>query len=150
MGGAKRPNQGGWSLTEGEFASSYKSRVLPNPISVIDDPTLKVFDGKTLIGSYEIDDEGVRAEKVSVIENGELVNYLVGREPIRDFPESNGHGRAAPAQGPTPNMGNLIGSCQQALSPDDIKKKLIEICRQENKPYGYRVETLPGYSPRLL
>ena len=115
---------------------------------MIDDPTLTVFDGKTLIGSYDIDDEGVRAEKVSVIENGELINYLVGREPIRDFPESNGHGRAAPAQAPTPNMGNLIVSSKQALSPDDIKKKLIEICRQENKPYGYRVETLAGYSPQ--
>jgi len=124
--------------------------VLPNSISVIDDPTLTVFDGKTLIGSYDIDDEGVRAAKVSVIQNGELVNYLVGREPIRDFPESNGHGRAAPAQAPMPNMGNLIVSSKQALSPDDIKKKLIEICRQENKPYGYRVETLAGYSPRLL
>ena len=146
----KRPKPGDSSRTEGEFASSYKSRVLPNTISVIDDPTLKVFDGKTLIGSYEIDDEGVRAEKVSVIENGELVNYLVGREPIRDFPESNGHGRAAPAQAPVPSLGNLIVSSKQPLSPDDIKKKLIEICRQENKPYGYRVETLAGYSPRLL
>ena len=58
-----------------------RAGVLPNSISVIDDPTLTVFDGKTLIGSYDIDDEGVRAEKVSVIENGELVNYLVGREP---------------------------------------------------------------------
>jgi len=146
----RRPKPGDSSRTEGEFASSYKSRVLPNSISVIDDPTLTVFDGKTLIGSYDIDDEGVRAAKVSVIENGELINYLVGREPIRDFPESNGHGRAAPAQAPTPNMGNLIVSSKQALSPDDIKKKLIEICRQENKPYGYRVETLAGYSPRLL
>jgi TldD protein len=146
----RRPKPGDSSRTEGDFASSYKSRVLPVSISVIDDPTLKVFDGKTLIGSYDIDDEGVRAEKVSVIQNGELVNYLLGREPIRDFPASNGHGRAGPGQPPSPNLGNLIVESKQALSADDIKKKLIEICRQENKAYGYRVETLAGYNPRLL
>ena len=146
----RRPKPGDSSRTEGDFASSYKSRVLPNTLSVIDDPTMKTFDGKTLIGSYEIDDEGVKAEKVSVIENGELINYLIGREPIRDFPASNGHGRAAPAQPPLPSMGNLIVASKQPLSPEAIKKKLLDICRQENKPYGYRVETLAGYSPRLL
>jgi hypothetical protein len=146
----KRPKPGDSSRTEGDFASSYKSRVLPNTISVTDDPTLKTFDGKTLIGSYDIDDEGVRAEKVSVIENGELINYLLGREPIRDFPASNGHGRAAPAQPPVPSLGNLIVASKQPLSAEDIKKKLIEICRQDNKTYCYRVETLAGFNPRLL
>jgi TldD protein len=146
----RRPKPGDSSRTEGDFASSYKSRVLPPSISVVDDPTLKTFDGKTLIGSYDIDDEGVRGEKVFVIQNGELVNYLIGREPIRDFPSSNGHGRAAPAQPPAPSLGNLIVESKQPLSADDIKKKLIEICRQENKAYGYRVDTLAGYNPRLL
>ena len=103
----------------GDFASNYKGRVLPDSISVIDDPTLKIFEGKTLIGSYDIDDEGVRAAKVPVIQNGELLNYLVGRKPIRDFPESNGHGRAAPGQSPSPNLGNLIVQSKQTLSPDE-------------------------------
>ncbi len=146
----RRPKPGDSSRTEGDFASSYKSRVLPVSISVIDDPTLKTFDGKTLIGSYDIDDEGVRAEKVSVVQNGELVNYLLGREPIRDFPTSNGHGRAGLGQPPAANLGNLIVESKQSISADEIKKKLIELCRQENKPYGYRVETLAGYNPRLL
>ena len=146
----KRPKPGDSSRTEGDFASSYKSRVLPASISVVDDPTMKVFDGKTLIGTYDIDDEGVRGEKVSVIQNGELINYLMGRQPIRDFPSSNGHGRAAPAQAPEPSLGILIVESKQPLSADDMKKKLIEICNQENKAYGYRVDTLAGYNPRLL
>ena len=124
--------------------------MLPTAISVTDDPSLKTFGSRTLIGNYDIDDEGVRAEKVSVIANGELINYLLGREPIRDFPASNGHGRAAPAQPPTPSLGVLIVESKQPLSPDDMKKKLIEICRQENKAYGYRVDTLAGFNPRLL
>jgi TldD protein len=148
----KRPRPGESARTTGDYASNYKSRVLPVFLSVEDDPTLKTFAGKTLIGSYDADDEGVRAVKVPVITEGLLVNYLLGREPIRDFPESNGHGRAAPGQSASPNIGNLIVESKQALSPEQLKQKLIDICRQENKPYGYYVETLGGsdYEPRLL
>jgi len=147
-----RPRPGDSARTTGEFASNYKSRVLPSFLSVEDDPTLRTFDGKTLIGSYETDDEGVRAVKVPLIQDGQLVNYLVGRQPIRDFPESNGHGRASPNQFSSPNIGNLIVQSKQGLSAAELKQKLIDICRQEGKPFGYYVETLggPGYEPRLL
>ena len=146
----RRPKPGESARTEGDFASSYKSRVLPTFLSVIDDPTLKTFNGKTLVGGYEIDDEGVRAATVPVVQNGELVNYLMGREPIRDFPASNGHGRAGPGQPPVPSVGILLVQSKQAMPPEELKKKLIEICRQEGKPYGYFVDTLSGYNPRLL
>ncbi len=148
----KRPRPGESARTTGDYASNYKSRVLPVFLSVEDDPTLKTFAGKTLIGSYDADDEGVRAVKVPVVVDGLLVNYLLGREPIRDFPESNGHGRAAPGQLASPNIGNLIVKSKQALSPQQLKQKLIDICRQENKAFGYYVETLGGsdYEPRLL
>jgi TldD protein len=117
----------------------------------VDDPSLKTFEGKTLIGSYDTDDEGVRAVAVPVIENGELANYLLGREPIRDFPESNGHGRAGPAQPPVPALGNLVVKAKQTASPAELKQQLIELCRKEGRPYGYFVDTLgPGLSPRLL
>jgi len=147
-----RPKPGDSARTAGDYASNYKGRVLPDFLSVIDDPTMKTFQGKTLIGSYDIDDEGVPAVAVPVIQNGMLINYLLGRMPIRDFPDSNGHGRTAPGQSPSPTLGNLILQSKQTLSPDELKQKLIEICRQEGKPFGYYVETLsgPGYVPRLL
>jgi TldD protein len=147
-----RPKPGDSSRTTGDYASNYKGRVLPDFVSVIDDPTMKTFQGKTLIGSYEFDDEGVQAKPVPVIQNGMLINYLLGRMPIRDFPDSNGHGRTAPGQSPSPSLGNLILQSKQTLSPDELKQKLIEICRQEGKPFGYYVETLsgPGYVPRLI
>ena len=66
------------------------------------------FDGKSLIGSYQIDEEGVRVAPLPVIKDGILVEYLLGRMPIRDFADSNGHGRAAPGQAPSPNIGTLI------------------------------------------
>lgn len=146
----RRPKPGESARTEGAFASSYKSRVLPTFFSVVDDPTLKTLNGTTLIGSYQYDDEGVPAEKVPVIQDGELVNYLIGREPIRDFPQSNGHARGTQGQPPAPSIGNLLVEVKQPVSPEELKKKLIEICRQEGKPFGYYVETLAGYNPRLL
>jgi predicted Zn-dependent protease len=148
----KRPAPGQSARTVGDYASNFKSRVLPTFISIEDDPTTRTFGGKSLIGSYDTDDEGVRAEKVAVIQDGMLVNYLLGREPIRDFPESNGHGRAAPNQLAVPSIGNLIVQPKQSFSPAELKQKLIDICRQEGKDYGYRVETLGGsdYQPRLL
>ena len=145
-----RPKPGESARTIGEFSSSYKSRVLPEFLSVVDDPTMKSFRGKSLIGNYEIDEEGVRAQVVPLIKDGMLVDYLLSRMPIRDFPVSNGHGRAAPGQPPLASIGNLIVEPKQPMSTEELKKKLIEMCKQENKPYGYYVETLSGYDPRLL
>jgi hypothetical protein len=89
---------------------------------------------------------------VDVVESGKLMNYVLGREPIRDFSASNGHGRArVPANSPGPSLGNLIVRSSEAVSPDDLKKKLIELCQQRELPYGYYVETLgPRMTPRLL
>jgi predicted Zn-dependent protease len=137
-----RPRAGDTARTTGGFASSYKSRVLPAFLSAVDDPTMTAFQDTPLVGSYAVDDEGVRAQKVSLIENGQLTNYLLGREPIRDFPESNGHGRAAPGQAPRPSASNLIVQASQSLSPADLKKKLLDMCRDQNKPYGYLAQTV--------
>jgi predicted Zn-dependent protease len=145
-----RPKPGESARTTGEYSSNYKGRVLPTFISVTDDPTLKTFDGRSLVGSYEIDQEGVKASAVPVVTDGILVNYLMSRTPIRDFPVSNGHGRAAPGQPPSPTVGNLIVKIKEPISKDDLKKKLIEMCKQEGKPYGYYVETMAGENPRLL
>jgi TldD protein len=148
----RRPELGKNGRTTGAFGSSYKTRVLPDFLSVADDPTLSSYAGQPLLGRYEIDDEGVRAQKVSVIEKGNLVNYLIGREPIRDFLTSNGHGRArVPTNGPGPSLGNLIVTAAQPLSNDELKKKLIDLCHQRDLPFCYYVETFgPGLVPRLL
>jgi predicted Zn-dependent protease len=145
-----RPKPGDSARTATEFSSNYKGRVLPTFMTVTDDPTIKTFQGKTLVGSYEIDDEGVRVAPVTVIKEGILADFLVGRLPIRDFPASNGHGRAAPGQPPTPEIGTLFFTSKEPVAPEDLKKKLIEMCKQEDKPYGYYVETLAGMNPRLL
>ena len=110
----RKPALGRPNRTTGAFATSYKARVLPNFLSVVDDPTLKDFQGKSLVGSYMFDSEGVKAQPVSTIENGTLTNYLIGRQPLRDFPASNGHGRAAAGMAASPNLGVLLLKSSEA------------------------------------
>ena len=147
----RRPTLGQNARTIGEWANNYRSRVLPDFLSVIDDPTVTTYDGHALMGAYSVDDEGVKPSRVSVIEKGQLVNFLLSREPIRDFPNSNGHGRAGVTGPPLPGLGNLIVQSADPISSDELKKKLIEACKQRNLPYGYFVDTLgPRLTPRLI
>ncbi len=147
----RKPQLGKPNRTTGPFATSYKSRVLPNFLTLVDDPTMKDFQGKSVVGNYAVDSEGVKSQAVNIIENGMLTNYLVGRQPIRDFLASNGHGRAAPGSFPAPSLGVLLLKSSEAQSPDALKQKVIQMVKDQDKPYGYRVDTLgPGNSPRLL
>jgi predicted Zn-dependent protease len=147
----RKPQLGKPNRTTGAFATSYKARVLPNFLSLVDDPTMKDFQGKSLVGNYAVDSEGVKAQPVITIESGMLTNYLLGRQPLRDFPASNGHGRAATGSFPGPSLGVLLLKSSEAQSPDELKKKVMQMVSDQGKPFGYRVETLgPGNSPRLL
>jgi len=146
-----RPDLGNPARTNGEFASYFKQRVLPDFFTVVDDPRAKELDHQGLAGSYEVDDEGVAAQTVTVIDKGVLTNYLLGREPIRDFPHSNGHGRTALAGSPRPSISNLIFKAGNGVPFAELKQKLIQMCKDQGRPYGYYVETTgPQLSPRLL
>ena len=146
-----RPDPGNPARTHGEFASYYKSRVLPDFLTVVDDPHAQRVDGLTLLGSYDVDDEGVKAEPLTVIDRGVLTNYLLGREPIKDVLNSNGHGRTALAAAPRPQISNLIFKASNGVPFEELKKKLIQMCRDQGRPYGYYVETTGvRLVPRLL
>ena len=147
----RRPAPGRPARTTGAFASSWKARVLPDFISVVDDPTMDAFAGHGLGGSYKVDDEGVPAAPVTVVEKGTLVNYLIGRVPIRDFPASNGHGRASGNGNTAPAPGNLFFRPTKTSSREDLKKQLLDECRTRGLKYGYFVDTLgPRLAPRML
>jgi TldD protein len=147
---ADRPEMGTTARTTGAYSSSYKSRVLPELLSVIDDPLQTKFDGKALLGAYTIDDEGVPAQSVDIVVHGKLENFLVGREPVRDFATSNGHGRAAPAQAAHSRSGVVLIKADQPLSKDELNKRLLAMAKEQGKDV-YAVETLGGeLLPRLL
>ncbi len=148
---AVRPDMGTEARTKGAFASSYHARVLPEFLDITDDPSLKTFKGKTLVGSYKVDDEGVPAQPVKLVTDGKLENYLIGREPVRDFPKSNGHGRA-PLTGPArPAISVLDVTAHEGLSEEDLNKKLLALAKDRGLKSVYYVETLgPELTPRLL
>jgi TldD protein len=147
----RRPAPGRPARTVGAFASSWRARVLPDFISVVDDPTMDTFAGHGLGGSYLVDDEGVPAAPVTVVDKGTLVNYLIGRVPIRDFPVSNGHGRASGSGNTAPAPGNIFFRASRTSTREDLKKQLLDVCRNRGLKYGYFVETLgPRLAPRML
>jgi TldD protein len=147
----RKPQPGRPNRTVGAFATSYKTRVLPKFVTVVDDPTMKTFGGKALLGSYEVDSEGVKAQAVTVVDKGMLVNYLLSRQPLRDFPESNGHARATPGSSPIPSLGVLMVKSSDPESLKALNDKLRQMAADEGQAYGYRVDTLgPGNAPRLL
>jgi TldD protein len=147
----RKPQPGRPNRTSGAFATSYKTRVLPKFATLLDDPTMKQFDGKNLVGSFDVDSEGVKARPVTLVQDGVLENYLTGRQPIRDLPTSNGHGRATPGGAPVPSVGVLFMKSSEPEPPSILTGTLKHMASEQNKAYAYRVETLgPGNSPRLL
>jgi predicted Zn-dependent protease len=148
---ATRPRLGTEARTNGPFASSYHARVLPEFMDVVDDPGLKSYDGRTLIGAYDVDDDGVPAQAVNLVTAGRLENYLVGREPVRDFPLSNGHGRAPVSGAARSAVGVLKVTARQGLTDEELNRKLIDMAKDRDLKSVYLVETLGGeMTPRVL
>lgn len=147
---ADRPEMGTSARTQGAYQSSYKTPVLPAFLSVVDDPTLRSFEGRALMGAYKVDDEGVPVDPVDIVVHGKLMNYLMGRQPVKDFPESNGHGRAALGQGAHARAGVVVIKSSDPLSSDALRTKLLALAKEQGRDV-YAVETLNGeLVPRLL
>jgi len=148
---ATRPRLGTQARTNGPFASSYHAPVLPEFIDVVDDPGLKNYGGKGLVGAYSVDDDGVPAQAVKLVAAGRLENYLLGREPVRGFPQSNGHARAGVAAAARPALGILKITAQNGLSDEALNARLLDMAKDRGLPSVYSVETLGGeLTPRLL
>ena len=147
---ADRPDMGTTARTQGAYQSSLHTPVLPAFLTVVDDPGLKTFEGESLVGAYAVDDEGVPVEPVTIVDKGKLVDFLIGREPVKDFPESNGHGRAAPGQAAHSRAGVIELKSSQELTAAQMRAKLLALAKQQGRDV-YEVETLGGeLVPRLL
>jgi len=148
---ADRPEIGKSARTNGAYSSSYKSRVLPAILSVTDDPLQAKFEGRSLLGAYAVDDEGVPAQAVNVVADGTLQNFVIGRQPVKDFDTSNGHGRASPGQAAHSRAGVLLFKASQPVSKDELNKRLLSMAKEQGRDV-YAVETMGGneLTPRLL
>jgi len=125
------------SESEGQtFARKVGEQILPEFISVEDNPTLKEFEGQFLRGHYLYDDEGVQSSRVPVVEDGVLRNFLMSRSPINNFPHSNGHGRKQPGRSVVARQGNLIIKSTREFPYDTLLVMLAAECKKQDKPYG--------------
>jgi predicted Zn-dependent protease len=148
---ATRPNLGTEARTNGPFASSLHARVLPAFLDAVDDPGLTSFNGHGLLGAYQIDDEGVPAQAVPLIKEGRLENFLIGRQPIRDFPASNGHGRAGLVGPARPAQGVLKVTSSEGKTDAELNQKLQAMVKDRGLKSAYVVETMGGnLVPRLI
>jgi hypothetical protein len=147
---SERPEMGTTARTQGLYTSSVHARVLPEFLNATDDPLTTTFAGHSLVGAYAVDDEGVPAKAVDVVLNGKLQNYLIGRTPIRDFPESNGHGRAPVGQAAHPRSGVMIFKSNAPLSAAKMNERLLAMAKEQGRDVYY-VDTLGGaLAPRVL
>ena len=126
------------------------ARVLPPGVSLIDDPSAKEAHGTALLGAYAVDDEGVRAQKVTIVDNGNAKELLMSRRPGPDSDASNGHGRSAFINDAKPTMSNLFFKSTETLSPADLKKKFLDACRSEKLPYCLVVREMDNPAISLL
>ncbi|HXX23052.1 MAG TPA: metallopeptidase TldD-related protein [Terriglobia bacterium] len=126
------------------FTKKLNQPVLPDFLSVIDDPTQRTLRGVDLSGWYEYDDEGMPAQRVEVIKDGVLKSFLMSRLPIKDFAKSNGHGRAQPGLMPTGRQGNLIVTSSHTVKDEELRQKLIDEVKRQGKPYGLYFEDIEG------
>jgi TldD protein len=135
--------------TRSELVDRLNRPVLPRFLSVYDDPTAQRIGDKELLGHYSVDDQGVPARKVSLIEQGVLKNFLMSRRPGKDMPQSNGHGRSGVPGRETAQIGNLFIQSNEGKSYDALKQQLIKMCQEENLQYGLLIKALnpDGRSP---
>jgi len=131
--------------TEGQtFAKSMGTPVLPGFLSVVFDPTRREYQGVSLNGFYEYDDEGVKAQPVTVVDRGILKAFLMSRSPIRGFSRSNGHGRRAPGFEVVSRQSNLLVESAEKVSEARLREMLIAEIKRQNKPYGLYFRQVTG------
>ena len=118
-----------------EWTGKLGSRVLPGQVSLLDDPTAKQFQGRDLLGTYDVDEEGVKSQRVELVNSGLLLNFLMSRRPGPDLDHSNGHGRAAYLGDPRPMASNLFFTSLDGISPDAMKKKFMDECKQNGNKW---------------
>jgi len=109
-------------------------RVLAEPFSSSDTPSMTQYEGHPVPGAYVVDDNGVRAKDVKLIEKGRLLTLLAGRTPLRGVLQSNGHRRGGDVQ---PGVFQLQSA--EGVSASALRGKYLDFLKTQEKPFGYIV-----------
>ena len=86
----------------------------------------------------------IPAQRVTLVDHGVLKNFLMSRSPLPAFPHSNGHGRRQLGYQPIARMGNTIVRSSKGVPFAELRKMLINLVRQQGKPYGLLIDDISG------
>jgi predicted Zn-dependent protease len=136
--------RGGAAPTVTPFLRRVGLRVLAEPFSMSDTPSLREFEGRPVPGAYVVDDYGIKAKDVSLVEKGRLVTLLTGRTPLKGFLQSNGHTRGGDVQ---PSVIQVQST--EAVSKADLRSKYLGLLKSQDREFGYIIRSLasPGDVP---
>ena len=126
------------------FKKMVNRKVLPETFSVVFDPTVKRIESMDLVGSYRFDNQGVKAQRVAVIENGVLKNFLMSRTPVEGFSRSNGHGRKQAGLSPVARQSNLFVEVSKPQSSQELEGLLVDLVKESGKSFGLYFEDVQG------
>ena len=121
-------------------------RVLSPIFNVIDDPSVKTFQNIPLIGQFDIDDEGISAEKVDLIDKGILKNLLMSRSPTKKRTKSNGHGRSDWRRNCDGRIGNLFINPTQTATPEQMQKEFLAKAKEYGQDYGIIIRRISRHA----
>ena len=131
--------------SEGQtFTKSVGTKVLPDFLSVLFDPTRRKIGNVDLNGWYDYDDEGVKGQPVLAVDKGVLKTFLMSRSPIKGVDHSNGHGRRQPGREPESRQSNLIVQSTNAVPEAKLRQMLLDEVKKQGKPYGLYFQDITG------
>lgn len=129
------------------FKKKVGEKVLNECLSIVFDPTIEKYENFSLNGAYKYDEQGQKSQRLTIIENGVLKNFLMSRTPITGFSNSNGHGRAMSGMEPVSRQSNMIIQSNNPKSTQELRQMLIEEAKNQGKDYGYYfVSTVGGFT----
>ena len=126
------------------FKKMVGEKLLPDNFSVVSDPNLQRLGSSELAGFYDYDNEGVKGQRVIVLDHGVFKNFLMSRSPIEGFPSSNGHGRRQQGNAPVARQSNLIVMVDHPVTRDELKRQLIEEVKKQNQKFGLFFDDIQG------
>lgn len=126
------------------FMDKIDARVLPNFISVINDPTKTEYEDRSLYGSYVVDNEGMPSRRTELVKDGRLQTLLMTRDPTTDFEKSTGSNRAGAAI-----AGNLFISSSDSVSEDELKQELLMWVEDSGNDFGILIKRFHDLSSVL-
>ncbi|HLW98733.1 MAG TPA: metallopeptidase TldD-related protein [Candidatus Acidoferrales bacterium] len=132
-------------VSEGQtFARKVGEPIMPDFISIVDDPTRLRLNKDVLLGSYPFDDEGVPSQRVVLVDKGVLKGFEMSRQPLKEFPNSNGHGRRQLGAAPDSRQGNLIVESNRKVSNAELRRLFIEEIKKQGKTFGLLFDDIAG------